>query len=121
MKKTVFSFLFLLLSAAVLSSFTAPQQGEKRYALYGVAFYNLENLFDTLHDAGKNDYEFLPDGRNKWGKMKYEAKLHNMSRVLSELCTDKLPAGPAVIGVSEIENRNVLEDLLKQPSLQKRG
>ena len=60
MKKTVFSFLFLLLSAAVLSSFTAPQQGEKRYALYGVAFYNLENLFDTLHDAGKNDYEFLP-------------------------------------------------------------
>ena len=121
MNKTVFSFLFLLLSAAVLSSFTAPQQGEKRYALYGVAFYNLENLFDTLHDAGKNDYEFLPDGRNKWGKMKYEAKLHNMSRVLSELCTDKLPAGPAVIGVSEIENRNVLEDLLKQPALQKRG
>ena len=41
--------------------------------------------------------------------------------MLSELCTDKLPAGPAVIGVSEIENRNVLEDLLKQPALQHRG
>ena len=70
---------------------------QKRFALYGVAFYNLENLFDTIHDAGKNDYEFLPNGRNKWGKMKYEAKLHNMARVLSELCTDKLPMGPAVI------------------------
>ena len=57
----------------------------------------------------------------KWGKMKYEAKLHNMSRVLSELCTDKLPMGAAVIGVSEIENANVLDDLLKQPSLAKRG
>lgn len=53
--------------------------------------------------------------------MKYEAKLHNMSRVLSELCTDKLPMGAAVIGVSEIENSNVLDDLLKQPSLAKRG
>lgn len=94
---------------------------QKRYALYGVAFYNLENLFDTIHDAGKNDYEFLPNGRNKWGKMKYEAKLHNMARVLSELCTDKLPMGPAVIGLSEIENNRVLEDLLKQPALAKRG
>ena len=92
-----------------------------RFSLYGVAFYNLENLFDTIHDAGKNDYEFLPNGRNKWGKMKYEAKLHNMARVLSELCTDKLPMGPAVIGLSEIENHRVLEDLLKQPALAKRG
>ena len=89
--------------------------------MYGVAFYNLENLFDTIHDAGKNDYEYLPDGRNKWGKMKYEAKLHNLSRVLSELCTEKLPAGPAVIGLSEVENTNVLDDLLKQPALAKRG
>lgn len=94
---------------------------QKRFALYGVAFYNLENLFDTIHDAGKNDYEYLPNGRNKWDKMKYEAKLHNMARVLSELCTDKLPMGPAVIGLSEIENNRVLDDLLKQPALAKRG
>ena len=53
--------------------------------------------------------------------MKYEAKLHNMARVLSELCTDKLPQGPAVIGVSELENHLALEDLLHQPSLSGRG
>lgn len=123
MRKTLFSFVLFLLALTTLSSFTTRSelQQQKRYALYGVAFYNLENLFDTLHDAGKNDYEFLPTGTMKWGKMKYEAKLHNMSRVLSELCTDKLPAGAAVIGVSEIENSNVLDDLLKQPSLAKRG
>lgn len=57
--------------------------------------------------------------------MKYEAKLHNMSRVLSELCTNvggkTFTPGAAVIGVSEIENSNVLDDLLKQPEIAKRG
>lgn len=123
MKKTLFSFLALLMGVALLSSF-APRTGgndEKRYALYGVAFYNLENCFDTLHDAGKNDYEYLPSGTMKWGKMKYEAKLRNMSRVLSELCTDKLKGGAAVIGVSEIENEGVMRDLLAQPALAGRG
>lgn len=123
MRKTLLSFALFLLALTTLSSFTTRSElmQQKRYALYGVAFYNLENLFDTLHDAGKNDYEYLPTGTMKWGKMKYEAELHNMSRVLSELCTDKLPGGAAVIGVSEIENSNVLDDLLKQPSLAKRG
>ena len=44
--------------------------------LYSIAFYNLENLFDTIHDAGKNDYDFLPDGSYRWTAKKYEAKLH---------------------------------------------
>lgn len=120
--------IFLLLACvfltlATLTSFTARTAGadEKKYNLYGVAFYNLENLFDTLHDAGKNDYEYLPGGTMKWGKMKYEAKLANMSKVLSLLCTDKLPMGAAVIGLSEIENELVLQDLLKQPALSGRG
>lgn len=119
-------FLFLALvtfSLTTLCSFAPHVRGglQKRYALYGVAFYNLENCFDTLHDAGKNDYEYLPSGSMKWGKMKYEAKLHNMAHVLSLLCTDKLPGGAAVIGVSEVENENVLHDLLAQPELAGRG
>lgn len=121
MKK--FTSLLALCGALLLlsSSFVSHSTQQKRYALYGVAFYNLENLFDTIHDAGKNDYEYLPSGKNRWGKMKYEAKLHNMARVLSELCTDKLPGGPAVIGLSEVENNLVLEDLLRQPALAGRG
>lgn len=100
---------------------TSNYAQEKKYALYSVAFYNLENLFDTIHDAGKNDYEYLAEGQNKWNSMKYMAKLKNMSEVLGMLATDKLPMGPAVIGVSEIENRRVLEDLVKQPALADRG
>lgn len=109
--------IFLLLLCVCLLS----KAQEKRYALYSVAFYNLENLFDTTHDEGKNDYEYLPDGANKWTEAKYQSKLKNMSEILSLLATDKLPAGPAVIGLSEVENRHVLEDLLRQPALSDRG
>ena len=99
---------------------------EKRFALYGIGFYNLENLFDTVHDyaadgSDKNDYEYLPTGANKWGTMKYNSKLKNMSTVLSQLATDRIPTGATLIGISEIENRRVVEDLLKQPALADRG
>ena len=50
-------FLFLLV--------VAGNAQNKKGKLYGVAFYNLENLFDTVHDEGKNDYEYLPDGREE--------------------------------------------------------
>ena len=60
--------LALVMLFAVL--FTAQAQGQKKYEVYSVGFYNLENLFDTIHDKGKNDYEFLPDGTNKWGTLK---------------------------------------------------
>jgi len=99
------------------------QQGavEKKLAAYAIGFYNLENLFDTIHAEGKNDYDFLPEGSYKWNTLKYTSKLKNMSMVLSEMGTDKIKAGAAVIGVSEVENRIVVEDLLKQESLKNRG
>lgn len=95
---------------------------ERRFGLYAVGFYNQENLFDTIHDEGKNDYEYLPGGTMKWGGMKYFAKLKNMAKVLSEMGTDRLPqVGAAVIGVSEVENSRVLADLVAQPPLKARG
>lgn len=98
------------------------QAQEKRYNVYAVGFYNLENLFDTQHDEGKNDYEYLPDGHNRWTEMKYQHKLKNMSRVLSEMGTDLLPnIGCSVIGVSEVENANCLRDLCNQEPLKKRN
>ena len=61
MKRKIYSLAVLLMLFVTLSA-TAQ---EKRYEVYGVGFYNLENLFDTIHDYGKNDYEYLPDGTNK--------------------------------------------------------
>ena len=109
MKKLIIAFGFLvLLSVGVRAQ-------EHKDGLYSVAFYNLENLFDTIHDAGKNDYEYLPDAAKGWNSEKYHSKLKKLSKVLGELSRDKVPAGPAAIGVAEVENRNVLEDLIRQP------
>ena len=95
----------LLLTCLILGMNCAMAQ--KKYSVYGIGFYNLENLFDTCHDVGHNDYEYLPEGTNKWTGLKYTNKLRNMSRVLSEMGTDKLPkVGCAAIGVAEVENAN---------------
>ncbi|MDR1543444.1 MAG: endonuclease/exonuclease/phosphatase family protein [Prevotellaceae bacterium] len=82
---------------------------------YVVGFYNLENLFDTIHDEGKNDYEYLPNGANHWNTMRYTNKQKKMAYAIS-----KMPANLAVLGVSEIENRHVLEDLVAQPAIKDR-
>ena len=101
---------------------SAKAQGEKKYSVYAVGFYNLENLFDTCHDAGKNDYEYLPDGSMKWNGMKYSNKLRNMARVLADMGTDLLPnVGCTLIGVSEVENAKALTDLTAQEALAPRG
>ncbi len=118
MKKQLF-FLsaFLMLTVMV-------QAQEKKFHGYAIGFYNLENLFDTQHDEGKNDYQFLPDGSYKWNELKYQHKLQNMAQVLSEMGTDFKPlskTGCAIIGVSEVENARCMQDLVDQPALKARG
>ena len=88
---------------------------------HAVCFYNLENLFDTVHDYGKNDFDFLPNGSYHWTKNKYENKLKNMAQTICDLGTDKVPYGASIIGVSEIENDRVMEDLCAQPNMKARG
>ena len=115
MRKLSFLLLCLLVAAGVV-------QAQKQYGLYAVGFYNLENLFDTVHDEGKNDYEFLPSGSYRWDKNKYENKLKNLSRVLLDMGTDKLPGiGASIIGVAEVENARALDDLTAQPGMKERG
>ena len=109
------TFLLFAFGLCVVLGAMAQRQPEQR--LYSVAFYNLENLFDTIHDEGKNDYDFLPDGRYRWGAKKYEAKLKNLARVLSSLSRGRVSRGPAFIGVAEVENSRVLDDLVGQPSI----
>ena len=112
---------FVFLALMLLFGLSATTAQERKYALYGVGFYNLENLFDTCHDAGKNDYQYLPDGQLKWTGLKYSHKLKNMARVLSEMGTDKIPVGCAAIGVSEVENAKCLQDLCEQEPLKARN
>ena len=104
-----------------MMAFVPNVSAQKKYAVYGIGFYNLENLFDIQHDEGKIDYDFLPDGSYKWDELKYNHKLHNMARALSDMGTAMLPIGWSVIGVSEVENSHALDDLVAQPELAERG
>ena len=83
---------------------------------YKVVFYNFENLFDTIHDPGVLDEEFTPEGPKKWNSAKYTRKIGNLERVLFDIAAIDRNY-PAVIGVSEIENRSVMEDVIAQPKL----
>ena len=106
----------ILLPLAVASCADAASP-EKMHQVAGVAFYNLENLFDTINNNGKYDKEFSPDGARQWNGEKYRMKLHNMAYAISQMRSRITPMGPAFIGVSEIENRSVLDDLVAQPEV----
>ncbi len=98
----VLQFVFILNNAVVFA-----QQKT-------VGFYNLENLFDTVDDKTIKDEEFLPNGKNEWNEEKYANKLEKMSLVLAAMNLD-------VVGVSEVENRKVLEDLVTHANLKRLG
>lgn len=107
----------ILIAIAVLITFSAGLSAQgKSERNYVVGFYNLENLFDIYNDPAKNDEEFLPEGANKWTETKYRKKLSNMARVIKEI---SLETGRyhTLLGVSEVENRLVLEDLVSQPAI----
>lgn len=86
-----------------------------------VAFYNLENLYDTINDPKVNDEDFLPNGSYAYTTQIYQEKLTNLADVLSKLGIDENPDGFAICGSAEIENANVLEDLVQQPALKNRN
>ena len=110
MKKIILILSFFLVSVSLASA-----QGGKTKN-YVVGFYNLENLFDIYDDPAKNDEEFLPDGANKWTEEKYMKKLHNMATVIRSMAETN-GRFHSILGVSEIENRLVLEDLVSQPEI----
>ena len=110
--KKLFLFLFTFIFFIIIGS-----SQEKKYKALCIAFYNLENLFDTVDDPNKNDAEYLPDGKNNWNSKRYQAKLDNMSKVISEIGNDIQAKGPVILGVSEVENIKVLEDLVATPLL----
>jgi predicted extracellular nuclease len=79
-----------------------------------VVGYNVENLFDTVDDPHKNDNEFLPDSKKEWTPERYQKKLNDIARVLSDINPEDMPE---IIGLAEIENQKVLEDLVKTEAL----
>lgn len=113
MKRPLIFFLFIL-TFSVLNA--------QSYKAGLIAFYNLENLFDTINNDGVLDEEFTPEGLDRWTGEKYRKKIENMAVAISRIGEDDgWKGGPAVMGVSELENRQVLEDLIRHPALRESG
>lgn len=119
MKKTIIAAALALIFClgTVLG---ASAQSKRSVQVAGIAFYNWENLFDTIpNNPEGRDLEFTPKGDRQWNSAKYWEKVNNMAYAISQMATKTTPYGPAILGVSEIENRSVMEDVVNNPNLAK--
>ncbi|UKM65807.2 endonuclease/exonuclease/phosphatase family protein [Flavobacteriaceae bacterium GSB9] len=107
--------IYLFIAIFSLSFHVEAQK--KTYKIHTVAFYNLENLFDTINDPKKFD-EYSPIMELKTNKQNaYEQKIRNMAKVISDIGKDVSNNSPSIIGVCEVENKTVLEDLVNDSLL----
>jgi hypothetical protein len=108
-----------LLTAILLFSLTGLfAQNNYRVSLIG--FYNLENFYDTINNPMVNDEEFLPNSDRHYNTHIYMDKVDRLATVISQMGTDITPDGLALLGVAEVENDTVLNDLIRSPKLRDR-
>ena len=100
------------LMVVVLATIVLPCVAQHRY---GVMFYNVENLFDTINDASAADEDMLPRADRAWTEERYQQKLSDVARVISDLSIGG--ELPAVVALAEVENRRVLDDLASQKAI----
>ena len=108
-----FNLLFIIFSF----SFLGLSQEKKTYKIRTVAFYNVENLFDTENDSLTFDDDRTPEGKDNWTPERYRKKVAQISKVLSEIGADVTSTSPDIIGICEVENQQVVEDLVNHPNL----
>ncbi len=107
-KKFVLSVVCTIFVFAWSAGFSQQDKDAGRKGLLVcIGFYNVENLFDTINSPEINDIDFTPGGLNRWDTRKYLEKLDRLGEVISKM-GNRTPDGPAILGLCEIENREVL-------------
>ncbi len=98
---------FILALLLIFSSYNCAQSSNEQ--TLSVAFWNLENLFDTIDDPNKNDNEFLPESNKQWNDERLERKFYNLSRVIRAMNKGN---SPDILGVCEVEHKYLLDTLI---------
>lgn len=112
MYKFLFSlYLFLIFISA---------EAQLNYKSAIISFYNFENLYDTIFHGRSDDVSFTPSGSKAYTSAVFNDKIQKLAKVISIIGTDVNPDGPALLGTSEIENKFVLDTLLKHPLIASR-
>jgi len=107
--------------ALFLSVPLMAQEAKQAFVPALVGFYNVENLYDTIDQPEVDDAEFLPGSAKQWGSKRYWHKQEKMGGVIASIGKDLHPQGLAVLGLAEVENRSVVEDLARTSALKDRG
>jgi len=89
----------------------------KSYQIRTIAFYNVENLFDTIDDVATRDDRRTPLGKDRWTSVRYAHKIDNLAYVISQIGILNRKSAPDLLGLCEVENRAVLQDLVEHPKL----
>lgn len=107
----------LVIALTIIVGFSAIENVMSQQSKRIIAFYNLENLFDTIDTPDVIDTEFSYESPKEWGSERYWTKIDRIAEVISKLGSYENIQGPAIIGMCEMENRGVLEDLVKSPRI----
>ncbi|MCP4977045.1 MAG: endonuclease [Maribacter sp.] len=92
---------------------------KKKQNLHTIAFYNLENLFDTIDDPDTLDDDFTPKGFKKWTPKRYKRKVYKLAKTISKIGLESTESPPCLVGIAEIENETVVQDLVNAAPLRK--
>ena len=106
-------FVFIILGRYLINDMDSNLEND----YYTIAFYNLENLFDTFDDAYTNDNDFLPESDKHWTEKRYRKKIRKLGQVISQIGEKTSGKVPAIVGLAEVENRLVVNDLIDSSSL----
>ena len=107
----------IVLSGFLITCAFAKAQQKKNYRIHTIAFYNVENLFDTENDPITFDDDRTPNGKDHWTEAIYADKVSKIARVISEIGVDVTKDTPALVGLAEVENRKTIEALANDPKL----
>lgn len=106
--------IFILFTTILLSGCASLLS--KKEKLHTIAFYNVEKLYDTEPSPDKNDLDFTPTGALYWSKERYDKKIKNIATVIETIGGKD---GPAILGITEVENKKVAEDLINASPIRK--
>ena len=111
MKKLIIFFLTIIPCFCFSQNISSDNFSDELFLM----FYNVENLFDTIDSPNTKDEEFLPSSEKKWDSYRYNYKLNQLEKVFNEIIEKENENNlPDIIGLSEVENKHVIEDLLKK-------
>lgn len=117
--KCIISLITLFISLCLISMSTHNAISHRSYTdSITIMSYNVENLFDTIDDVQTDDEEFTPQGSKHWTKYRYYKKLRHLAQVVSRVGGKHWPS---LVCLVEVENAGVLNDLLSQTALGKKG